>query len=48
MSFVQFSVFDALKRREDANGLIQLDHKPQFSPGRFVFSRGFAGLFGAL
>jgi transcriptional antiterminator RfaH len=26
-------VFEALKRREDANGLIQFHHKPQFLPG---------------
>ena len=26
-------VFEALKRREDASGLIQLDHKPRFLPG---------------
>ena len=30
---VPVAVFEALKRREDANGLIQLDHKPQFLPG---------------
>ena len=30
---VPTSVFDALKRREDANGLILLDHKPRFLPG---------------
>jgi transcriptional antiterminator RfaH len=33
---VPISVFDALKHREDANGLIQLDHKPRFSPGEKV------------
>jgi hypothetical protein len=32
-------VFEALKRREDANGLIQLDHKPQFSRGDKVCVR---------
>jgi transcriptional antiterminator RfaH len=30
---VPMSVFDALKRREDANGLIHLDQKPRFLPG---------------
>jgi transcriptional antiterminator RfaH len=32
-------VFEALKRREDANGLIQLDRQPQFSPGDKVYIR---------
>ena len=27
------AVFEALKRREDSNGLIQLSHKPRFLPG---------------
>lgn len=26
-------VIDALRRREDANGLVQLDRRPRFSPG---------------
>jgi transcriptional antiterminator RfaH len=30
---VPAAVFEALKRREDANGLIQLHYKPQFLPG---------------
>jgi transcriptional antiterminator RfaH len=33
------AVFEAIKRREDANGLIQLDRKPQFSPGDKVCIR---------
>ena len=36
---VPVAVFEALKRREDANGLIQLDQKPQFSPGDKVCVR---------
>jgi transcriptional antiterminator RfaH len=36
---VSVAVFEALKRREDANGLIQLDHKPQFSRGDKVCVR---------
>jgi transcriptional antiterminator RfaH len=30
---VPVSVFEALKRREDASGLIRLDEKPRFVPG---------------
>jgi transcriptional antiterminator RfaH len=30
---VPVSVFEALKRREDANGLIRLEQKPRFWPG---------------
>jgi transcriptional antiterminator RfaH len=30
---VPISVFEALKRREDANGFIELDQKPRFLPG---------------
>jgi transcriptional antiterminator RfaH len=36
---VPVAVFEALKRREDANGLIQLDPEPQFSPGDKVCVR---------
>jgi transcriptional antiterminator RfaH len=36
---VPLAVFEALKRREDANGLIQLDPKPQFSLGDKVCVR---------
>jgi len=36
---VPVAVFEALKRREDANGLIQLDRQPQFSPGDKVYIR---------
>jgi transcriptional antiterminator RfaH len=39
---VPVAVFEALKRREDANGLIQLDHKPQFLPGDKVCVLGGA------
>jgi len=30
---VPIAVFEALKRSEDANGLVRLEHKPQFVPG---------------
>ena len=33
---VPIAVFDTLKRREDADGLIQLDHKSRFLPGDMV------------
>jgi transcriptional antiterminator RfaH len=36
---VPVAVFEALRSREDANGLIQLDRKPQFSPGDNVYIR---------
>jgi transcriptional antiterminator RfaH len=36
---VPVAVFEALRSREDANGLIQLDRKPQFSPGDKVYIR---------
>jgi transcriptional antiterminator RfaH len=39
---VPAAVFDALKLREDANGLIQLDHKPRFLPGDKVCVLGGA------
>ena len=39
---VPVAVFEALKRREDANGVIQLDHKPQFLAGDKVCVLGGA------
>ena len=30
---IPVSVLETLKRREDANGFVQLDHQPKFSPG---------------
>jgi transcriptional antiterminator RfaH len=30
---VSISILETLKRREDANGFIQLDHRPKFSRG---------------
>jgi transcriptional antiterminator RfaH len=27
------TIIEGLKRREDANGLVQLEHRPRFAPG---------------
>jgi transcriptional antiterminator RfaH len=39
---VPVSVLEILKRREDANGFVQLDHRPNFSPGDEVCVLGGA------
>ena len=39
---VPVGVLEALRRREDASGLVQLDHRPRFSPGDKVYVLGGA------
>ena len=45
---VPVSILEALKRREDANGFIQLDPRPKFSPGDkvCVLAGAFQDCFG--
>ena len=45
---VPISILETLKRREDANGFVQLDHRPKFSPGDkiCVLAGAFQDCFG--